>query len=148
MADFIKGKFRPKFPKKYKGNPTQIVFRSSWEYAYMKWLDENSSVLSWSSEPFAIPYQNPITGRWHRYFPDFKVTFRTKNNRAETWLVEIKPWKQTQEPKRGKRITPRFLAEVREYGKNIGKWEAAKKYCNRMGWRFVILTEKELNINY
>ena len=30
-----KGKFKPKHTKKYKGDPTQIIYRSLWERKFM-----------------------------------------------------------------------------------------------------------------
>ena len=66
-----KGRYIPKNPNKYKGDPTNIIYRSSWELKLMRYLDEHSDVVQWASEEFFIPYKSPIDGRYHRYFPDF-----------------------------------------------------------------------------
>ena len=66
-----KGFFKPKNPSKYKGNPDNIIYRSSWERQVMKWLDENTNVIEWQSEEVAVPYISPVDNRYHRYFPDF-----------------------------------------------------------------------------
>ena len=89
-----KGKFRPENYKKYKGDYTKITYRSGWELKFMKYLDRQPNVLSWSSEEVIIPYKSPIDNKWHRYYPDFWV----KTKQGET-LVEIKPKKQTRPPK-------------------------------------------------
>ena len=68
-----KGRFVPKAPEKYKGDPTRIIYRSLWELKLMKYLDSHNDVLYWASEEFSIPYRSPIDGRMHRYFPDFWV---------------------------------------------------------------------------
>ena len=49
-----KGYFKPKNPAKYKGNPTNIIYRSRWELKLMMHLDERSDVLSWGSEEVII----------------------------------------------------------------------------------------------
>ena len=47
----LKGRFKPKNPKKYKGDPSNIIFRSSWERDVMNWCDKNEKIVSkWSSE--------------------------------------------------------------------------------------------------
>ena len=50
-----KGRFTPKNYKKYKGDPTKVVYRSMWELRFMKYCDKNDSILEWSSEEIVIP---------------------------------------------------------------------------------------------
>ena len=47
-------------------------------------------------------------------------------------------------PKTPKRKTPRFVQEVRTWGVNKAKWEAAIEYCNDRKMEFKILTEDHL----
>jgi len=68
-----KGRFSPKNPKKYKGDPTNIIYRSGWERRVMVYVDDNPAIIEWSSEEIAIPYLCPTDDRWHRYYPDFVV---------------------------------------------------------------------------
>jgi hypothetical protein len=112
----------------------------------MKELDENPNVLEWSSEEVIIPYVSPEDGRYHRYFPDFLVKVRTRNGDVETQLLEVKPYHQTQEPKVQKRKTKKYITEVVTWGKNKEKWKAAREYCADRGWKFKLITEKELGI--
>ena len=147
MATYRQGKFRIKNRSKYKGNPNDIVYRSGWELRFMKFCDTKDHVLKWSSEEIIVPYKSPIDGRWHRYFTDFYLKVRTKTGAIEEWVVEIKPKKQTQPPKKQKRQTKKYINEVMRWGINEAKWKAAERFCGDNGMKFVILTEKELNIN-
>lgn len=142
-----KGLFKPKNPTKYKGNPSNIVYRSSWELKFMSYLDSHPDVLSWGSEEFCIPYKSPLDGRYHRYFPDFYVEKVNPRGQEETLVVEIKPSKETKPPTPQTKKTKRYLKEVYTWGVNSAKWEAAKQFCNQRNWRFVVLTEHELGIN-
>ena len=142
----IKGFFKPKNPQKYKGDPTNIVYRSGWELKLMLYLDKHEEVISWASEEVVIPYRSPIDNRIHRYFPDFIVTKINKEGKKETALIEVKPFKQTLPPARQANMTRKYLTEVKNWGINEAKWNAAKSYCEDRGWSFHIFTEKELGI--
>jgi hypothetical protein len=141
-----KGRFSPKNPKKYKGDPTNIIYRSSWEKKTMKYLDEKDAVLEWSSEEIVIPYICPTDNKRHRYFPDFLVKARMKNGNIQTMIWEVKPKKETREPQKRKRITKQYITEVMTWGKNTAKWSAASEYCLDRGWIFQLITEDELGI--
>jgi hypothetical protein len=141
-----KGRFTPKNPQKYAGDPTNIIYRSLWERKVMNWLDTNSAVLVWSSEEIAIPYLSPVDGRVHRYFPDFKMKARGVDGNTKTMILEVKPKKETREPEKQKRITKRYITEVVTWGKNQAKWKAAREYCLDRGWEFKLITEDELGI--
>lgn len=141
-----KGKYKLKNPQKYKGDPTNVVFRSLWERKYMKYLDSNNHILEWSSEEIFIWYKSPIDNRPHRYFPDFYVKEQKQDGSIEKYLVEIKPKKQLSPPKEPKRRTQAYLNEMMEYAKNQSKWEYAREWCEDRKYGFKILTEVELNI--
>ena len=143
-----RGKFRPKNPQKYRGDPTNIIYRSLWERNCMRYFDENPNVLKWSSEEVIVPYKSPIDGRYHRYFPDFLIRVKNKQGQLETIMIEVKPYKETKEPKPQKRLTKNYLAEVKTWGINKNKWEAAIEFCKDRKWKFMIITEKELGIKY
>lgn len=141
-----KGKFRPSKPKKYKGDPTNIVYRSLWELKFMRYCDSNTNIVKWSSEEIVIPYRSPIDNRFHRYFPDFYLKYKDNTGKMIEKVVEIKPAKQVQEPKVQKRKTKKYVTEVVTYAKNQAKWLAAEEFCKDRKWKFQILTEKELGI--
>ena len=141
-----KGRYSPKNPGKYKGDPTGIIYRSLWERKLMVYLDENKSIIQWSSEEIAIPYISPLDNRYHRYFPDFYIKAIDKNGNIVEQLLEVKPRKETIEPAKKKRITKQYITEVTTWGKNQAKWAAATEYCLDRGWQFKLITEKELGI--
>lgn len=140
-----KGYFHPKNPQKYNGDPNNIIYRSSWELKVMKYFDDHNEVVWWCSEELPIPYRSPIDQKMHRYFPDFIIKVKKKNNLVMTYVVEVKPYAQTQMPVR-KRKTKTFLKEAATYAINQEKWRAADNFCQEHGWKFIILTEKELGI--
>jgi hypothetical protein len=140
------GLFKPKHPEKYVGDPTNIVYRSSWEVKVMSWLDNNDSIITWASEELHIPYISPVDNRWHRYFPDFLVKYRTKDNKLSTMMLEVKPKKQTAQPELQKRKTKQFINEVKTWGVNQAKWKAANEYCLDRGWEFKLITEDHLGL--
>lgn len=141
-----KGRFSPKNPKKYKGDPTNIIYRSGWERRVMVYLDDNPAIIEWSSEEIAIPYLCPTDNRWHRYYPDFVVKARKADGMVQTMILEVKPKKETMEPKVQKKRTKRYITEVMTWGKNQAKWKAASEYCADRGWVFKLITEDQLGI--
>lgn len=141
-----KGLFTPQNPQKYMGDPTNIIYRSSWECRVMDWLDKNKDVVAWASEEIQIPYVSPVDSRWHRYFPDFLVRIKTKDGKLRTMILEIKPAKQARPPEVKKRVTKQYINEVATWGVNQAKWKAAQEYCLDRGWEFRVLTEDHLGL--
>lgn len=147
------GKYQVVNKAKYKGDVDNVVYRSSWELRAFRYCDKHTGVLQWASEPFPIRYHlieadasGNAVRKPHRYFPDLWMRVRTKNGETKTYLVEIKPKKQTKAPEVPKRKTKRYLTEVLTWNKNQKKWEAAREMCRKKGWEFLIWTEDELNI--
>tara|TARA_B100001250_G_C19679402_1_gene735148 strand:- start:102 stop:539 length:438 start_codon:yes stop_codon:yes gene_type:complete len=141
-----KGKYKPRLPKKYKGDPTNIIYRSLWERKFMQYCDSNANVLEWNSEEIALPYRSPVDNRVHRYFPDFYVKLKENGGKIKRMLIEVKPLKQTMKPKKPKRKTKGYIYEIYEYAKNQAKWEAAQNFCEDRNWEFKVMTERELGI--
>jgi hypothetical protein len=112
----------------------------------MTWLDRNDDILEWGSEEVIIPYKSPVDGRYHRYFPDFIVKVKTKDGKVKTMIVEVKPERETKEPKPRTKMTKQYIQEVATYGVNQSKWKAAEEYCLDRGWEFKVITEKHLGI--
>lgn len=134
-----KGKFKPQNLSKYLGNPDKITFRSLWERQLMKWLDYNPAVMQWSSE-VPIKYICATDGKEHRYFVDFYILWTT----GHKYLVEVKPYRQTLEPKEPKRKTRAYYAKCQVWKKNVSKWYAARELCTKNNMKFEIWTENEL----
>jgi len=141
-----KGKYQPSYPKKYKGDPTNIIYRSLWERKFMVYCDTNENIIEWGSEEIALPYRSPIDNKVHRYFPDFLIKVKESNEQIKKYLIEIKPKRQTTPPPKPQRQTKKYLYEAYEYAKNQAKWNAAKEWCADRGYEFKVLTESELNI--
>ena len=145
MRKRYKGKFKIKNPEKYIGDSTNVIYRSLMELNFMKWCDKSEKVLKWSSEEVIVPYISPMDKKRHRYFPDFLI------QTEKGWtLIEVKPQVQTKPPKKllVENLTPkkkrRYAYAVKTWLVNEAKWEAAKKVCEVKGWRFQIMTEKQL----
>jgi len=138
------GKFKPINPSKYKGNPTNIIYRSLWECKLMMRLDKDPNILWWGSEETIVRYRSPVDGKIHRYFIDFIV----KTNQNKILLIEVKPKHQTIPPviTEEKKKSKKYLREVMTWGINQAKWKAATEYAKDRGYEFVIFTEKELGI--
>jgi hypothetical protein len=136
-CQYYSGKYRPINPGKYDGDYTAICYRSLWERQVFKWCDENINVVKWSSEETIVPYRCKTDNKLHRYFVDLKIKFKT----GQTYLIEIKPKKQTQEPKVRTRKTKAYITEVLTYVKNQSKWAAANEYCADRGMIFEVWTE-------
>jgi hypothetical protein len=143
---YLQGKYKPSNPEKYRGDVNNIIYRSSWERKFLYYCDTNENILEYSSEEVVIPYKSPVDNRYHRYFVDFYIKYKDVNGKIKKCLIEIKPFRQTQEPKVQKRKTKGYIYEVVEYAKNQAKWEAAKEWCLDHGWEFKVLTENELGI--
>ncbi len=141
-----RGKYYPSFPRKYKGDPTNIIYRSLWERKFMVYCDKNTKILEWGSEEIALPYISPHDSRVHRYFPDFYIKVQENTGKIKRYLIEVKPLKQTVKPKKPKRQSKGYIREAFEYARNQAKWKAAREYCADRMWEFKVITEKELDI--
>ena len=141
-----KGKYYPSYPRKYKGDPTNIIYRSLWERKFMVYCDKNDNILEWASEEIAIPYRSPVDNRVHRYFPDFYMKVKERGGKIKRYVIEVKPAKQTKPPVKPKRQTKGYIREAYEYAKNQAKWKMAREFCADRQWEFKVITEKELGI--
>ena len=146
MAESLKSKYKPSFPKKYKGDSNNIICRSSWERKFCHWCDLNESIIEWGSEEFFIPYLSPVDNRVHRYYPDFIIKVKEQTRKIKTYVIEVKPQRQTVPPKKKSRITKSFLYEAQTYAVNQAKWKAADEFCKDNRIEFRIITEEELGI--
>ena len=140
------GTFRPTNPQKYMGDYKNIIYRSSWECRVMNWLDMNESIIEWGSEELVIPYKSPVDNRVHRYFPDFYVKVKQKDDTIRVMILEVKPARQTRPPEKKKKVTKQYINEVVTWGVNEAKWKAATEFCKDRGWTFKILTEYDLGL--
>jgi hypothetical protein len=147
MAGTIKSRYKPEYPRKYKGDPNNIICRSSWERKFCRWCDLNENILEWGSEEFCVPYRSPIDKRVHRYFPDFIIKVREQTGEIKRYVIEVKPKKQTRPPvQTTKKRTKTYINEVKTYAVNEAKWKAADEWCKDRLLEFKIITEDQLGI--
>jgi hypothetical protein len=138
MPKFAQGRFEVKNPSKYVGKKTPLA-RSSWEFIFMKMLDEHPGVETWASESIQIPYRDPLTGKYTIYVPDFFIVYIDKDKKKHAELVEVKPTSQTFASQVGK-----SQFNQAQYIKNMAKWEAASAWCKQQGVRFRVINENEI----
>jgi hypothetical protein len=140
------GTYKPINPDKYINDDREIIYRSKWEYNFCYYCDTEDKIKKWSSESIKIPYNIIDDGmiKTKTYIPDFWIEIEDKNE-LKQFIIEIKPQKELEEPKEPKTKTMKSLENyeyrLRTYVKNINKWEAAEKYCNKRSISFYILTE-------
>jgi len=138
MKRWAQGKYNLKHPDKYVGKKTP-TYRSSWEFHFMKFCDENPAIAAWASEAIKIPYRSPITGKPTVYVPDFFIQYKDKKGAHKVEVIKIKPSNQALRESIGKN-----KQNQASYAINMAKWEAAGKYCKSKGIGFRVITEKEL----
>ena len=138
MAKFAQGRFEMKNPGKYVGTKTPLA-RSSWEFVFMRMLDEHQGVEKWASESIQIPYRDPLTGKYTIYVPDFFITYVDKNGAKHAEVVEVKPASQSLLANVGKSVY-----NQQQYIKNMAKWEAATKWCKQQGIKFRVVNEEHI----
>lgn len=130
--------------EKYKGK-RPVYYRSKWEQKFMRFCDLTPSILEWSSESISIQYFNPVKGKITRYYPDFFIKYVDSNQKIQFDLIEVKPFKQTIQPKpRKNKKNSTLLQEQKTYAINSAKWNAAIDYCKKRNYNFRIITEKDL----
>lgn len=152
--------------EKYIGDPSLIIYRSSWEYAFIRYCDTSPSVLKWSSEPISVKYfdkvskleqckklgldpNNPVNWELKNYNIDFWCLVDRGNGVHEKMFIEIKPESKLHKPvpppkEAGPSAQKKFNAIAKEYIKNQAKFEAMNEYAKKNGAKFYVFTEKTL----
>lgn len=163
---YHQGYYIPEHPEKWLTK--EIIYRSSWEFLFCKWADQNPSVLKVASEPIGIKYldptgnleycmkhnldpNNPQNWKPRTYYTDFwiEIADETKPDGKKRIFIEIKPYDQTQCPK--PLTESATLKEHKAYNRaaqtflvNQSKWSAAKAYFEERGAEFMVITERTL----
>jgi TnsA endonuclease N terminal len=137
MSKYASGKYQIKNPEKYMGKRVPN-YRSSWEFTFMAFCDNNPAVLNWASESISIPYFNPVSGKNTVYIPDFIVVYIDANQRQHTELVEIKPSKEST-MESAKSYRDKLMVAM-----NMAKWAAADAWCKANNMRFRVVTEYDI----
>jgi hypothetical protein len=142
---FKQGKYTPEDTSKYKGT-YPIIFRSSWEYQLMRFLDTSPNIVEWGSESFVVKYRDITRNNSiHRYYTDFTCISLDKDKNKQKYVIEVKPFAETKAPTNGPRKKEStYKSQCITYARNQCKWKAAKEAAAKRGWKFIILTENEL----
>lgn len=140
MAHYNRGFYKPVNPEKYVGK-YPIRWRSSWEFKVMQLFDNNPNIIAWASESIKIPYQNPFTGKYTVYVPDFVVTYVDAKGNQKTEIIEVKPAKETFLEKAK---SPKAKAAV---ALNTYKWAAARAFAKQHKMGFRVMTENNIYRN-
>lgn len=143
------GYYKIKNSEKYIGDPSNIIYRSSWEHRFMVYCDISSHVLEWSSEPIAIDYISPIDNRKHKYFIDFYMKINTGKVEKQ-YLIEVKPKSQyfekpVLEGKKTPKKKERYKKALETWIINNAKFKYAMAYCKSVGMEFKIINETHLS---
>ena len=136
------GKFTPNNPDKYVGDIEDIVYRSGWERVFMRYCDDNPSIIQWNSESVHIPYYSPLDKKMHKYWMDFYIKIKSKDGTIKQKLIEVKPHAETLEPVKGNKKMKTYTYQVTSYIRNQAKWKAAVMYAEKHGLEFQVITEK------
>lgn len=144
-SQFKQGYYMPKDPDKYIGDLTKIIFRSSWELKFMKYCDNFSSIIKWSSEPIPIPYYSPIDEKMHKYNVDFYMRYIMEDGQEKDYIVEIKPLRDTVPPKKPTKNTIKSIKyynrDMKTFIVNNAKFNAASAFGKDRGMEFLVLSE-------
>jgi hypothetical protein len=135
MSKFANGFYQVINPAKYVGKKVPH-YRSSWEFAFMSFCDNNPSVTQWASEAIKINYVNPFTNRPTIYIPDFLIVYSDATGKVNVELIEIKPRSQTALSEAGRSKKDQAAAIL-----NAAKWQAANQWAAANGVKFRIVTE-------
>jgi len=142
---FISGRYHVHNKKKYNGDIEKIIYRSSWERKFCVYCDISDDVIKWSSEPFSIPYFNPVKNHKSEYLIDFYARMKSETGSIDDYLIEIKPKAKLKKPnppdKQTLKKLQRYNEELREYIINLSKFAAARTYAIKMGYKFIVITE-------
>lgn len=103
-----------------KKNGKDLYYRSGLEADFYDCLERDADVKKFEAEAVKVPYY--WQGKWHDYITDLLIEFA--DGSKEIW--EIKPSQQT------------------DYEQNKAKWTCANTYCENVGMKFVVQTEKVL----
>jgi hypothetical protein len=138
MSKYAQGQFQMKNPKKYVGTKTP-TYRSSWEFVFMTFCDNNPAIMQWASEAIRVNYRNPLTNKNTIYVPDFFITYVDAHGKQHAEVVEVKPTKETNLTEAGRSPRAQAAAII-----NMAKWEAARAWCKQQGLTFRVVTEQDI----
>ena len=157
-TDTYKGNYILTNPEKF-CSPRPPAFKSRWEKKIFIALDNNPFVPKWGYESIEVYYQNPVYQKWSVYYPDIFCSVISPDGSIRVLMIEIKPAKYTQPPKKpnqpksrdAKSIIKhqtslkRYENEWRDWLVNQSKWNAARAWCLKNKVEWLIITERNVD---
>lgn len=134
-----------------------LYYRSSLEKKMMIYLDRNENIKSWGAEHLRVPYEKTeynnktqsLETTSHGYYPDFYYELIRPDGSISRVIAEVKSSNETTEPKLPTSPTSKQLKNfeyaLKMWNKNLSKWKYMIEYCERKGFEFIIITEKNLS---
>lgn len=141
---YYQGRYELVNPEKYLGDPNNVVYRSGWERRLCYKFDHSPEIIAWGCEAVVIKYISPKDGLPHRYFTDFITVALNKEGEKVVTVIEVKPEKEKYPPSSKGKKKARYIKECMNFEINQAKWKYARAYCEKRGWNFVILSEKQI----
>lgn len=126
----------------------QYQYKSKLEMAMMQYLDKTPQVLQWKYEPNGIDYvdlterdqQSGRYGKKRKYYIDFVATVVESSGKLKNVWIEVKSSKETRQP------SDSSSAERKKtWIRNNCKWNAARRLCESKGYKFLVITDKDLS---
>lgn len=105
-------------------------FESSLERDWLICLDFDPDVELILEQPFTLHYE--VEGAALRYTPDVLVRYRERNGHAAVVVFEVKPRDELRS----------------EFSKYRERFRQMMRHCREQGWRFKIVTEREIRSPY
>lgn len=131
-----------------------FYYRSGLEHKLMVYFDRRNDIIVWTAELIEVPY---VKKTWddklgnyktstHTYYPDFYYEQKLKDGTTLKVVAEVKPHKETMPPVLPNNPTRRQLEnceyDLKEYQKNLNKWNYCIEWCNTKGFKFILITEE------
>jgi hypothetical protein len=147
-----KGKYEIVNKDKYIGK-NEPHYKSALEFYFMRYCDNNPNILQWQYEGIAIPYINPLKPLKEsnqpnaNYYPDFYIKYKNLKGEVEEALIEVKSKNETMPPKPQQRMSKKWKQDYCTYKLNESKWKQCKLYCDKLGIKFIVITEDFINVH-
>ena len=87
-----------------------------------------------------------MIGEFTNTFQTLLLKLRESTGEIKTYVIEVKPKKQTKPPAKRKKVTQSYIYECKTWEVNKAKWKAATEFCADRRIEFKIITEDELGI--
>lgn len=148
-SKYAQGYYRLVNKAKYLNLKENIIYRSSYELTLCRICDTSPQIVKWQSEPFGVPYFDPVKQKNRMYYPDFLIVIQGEDGTLSKLVVEVKPTNFLTKPQKPVSVTAQTMKtynfKLGVYVTNMAKFQAAKKFCESRGMRYSFLNESFFN---